>query len=55
MITNAYDAMPGGGTLTLRTTGREDEVSLEVTDTGCGIPEANLSKIFEPSSYIRCR
>ena len=48
LITNAYDAMPGGGMLTLRTTGREDDVSFEVTDTGCGIPESNLSKIFEP-------
>jgi signal transduction histidine kinase/iron only hydrogenase large subunit-like protein len=48
LVTNSYDAMPKGGTVTVRTTGTENEVSFAVIDTGAGIPEANLSKIFEP-------
>jgi signal transduction histidine kinase len=48
LISNAYAAMPEGGTLTLRTHGDEDSVSIEVEDTGTGIPEGNLKKIFEP-------
>jgi two-component system, NtrC family, sensor kinase len=46
--TNAIDAMPGGGTLTLRASGKENRVAIEVEDTGIGIPAEDLSKIFEP-------
>ncbi len=55
LCTNAFAAMPFGGTLTLRTRllGGHDEdqmdsVAIEVADTGVGIPRANLEKIFEP-------
>ncbi len=55
LCTNALAAMPDGGTLTLRTAalGRKDEsqmgsVAVEVSDTGVGIPPAQLEKIFEP-------
>jgi two-component system NtrC family sensor kinase len=49
IMTNAAEAMEGGGTLTIRTKEAEDEmVSISFEDTGCGIPEANLSKIFTP-------
>ena len=46
---NALDAMSTGGCLTLRTF-RADDATLfvEVTDTGCGIPEEIRSRIFEP-------
>jgi len=50
LIMNALGAMDGEGVLTLRT--RRDKparkVTLELEDTGCGIPDANLSKIFDP-------
>ena len=50
LIINAIDAMNGSGVLTLRT--YEDRVKgmvyLEVSDTGSGIPQENLTKIFDP-------
>jgi PAS domain S-box-containing protein len=50
MIFNAMEAMPDGGTLTLRTSFKRKNrmIHMEISDTGCGIPEENLSVIFEP-------
>jgi two-component system, cell cycle sensor histidine kinase and response regulator CckA len=62
LVINARDAMPDGGTLTLRTrhvrgepTSEEDgapraadQVVLEVTDTGLGMDSETQSRIFEP-------
>ena len=45
---NAIQAMSRGGTLTLCTEAREDGVCLVVKDTGGGIPQEMLSRIFEP-------
>jgi two-component system NtrC family sensor kinase len=49
---NALDAMPEGGTLTLRARRSETEegdwVQFEVEDTGMGIPEEALGQIFDP-------
>jgi len=47
MVANARDAMPGGGTLSVVTGGDNAKVYVEVTDTGTGIREEHLDKIFD--------
>lgn len=49
LIINARDAMFGGGTITLTTDfDNEDEIIIEVSDTGSGIESENLNKIYDP-------
>lgn len=45
---NAFDAMPDGGTLTLRATSRPRSIVVEIEDTGSGIDSAVGRRIFEP-------
>ncbi len=52
LIENAYKAMEGSGTLILRTRQEGDSVIAEVEDTGCGIPENVIEKIWRPD-YTR--
>jgi signal transduction histidine kinase len=48
LIKNAQAAMPKGGLLTIATLGSDSEIRISVCDTGTGISQENLKKIFEP-------
>jgi two-component system, NtrC family, sensor kinase len=48
LATNAIDAMPEGGTLTLRASCSGPRVLVQVIDTGIGIPAENMTRIFDP-------
>jgi signal transduction histidine kinase len=45
---NAVEAMPKGGILKITLSGSEHEVVMAISDTGTGIPEENMDKIFTP-------
>ena len=48
LMRNAMQAMTRGGTLTLQTAEGSDGVWLNVADTGGGIPQEQINRIFEP-------
>jgi two-component system NtrC family sensor kinase len=50
VMVNALQAMPDGGQLNVLTRMTEDSrlAEIEISDTGCGIPQEHLSKLFDP-------
>ncbi len=48
LISNACEAMPSGGTLTLGLEDEEARITFTIRDTGSGIPKDHQAKIFEP-------
>jgi PAS domain S-box-containing protein len=54
LITNAVQAMPEGGTLTLKTF-RNEVIHVMIQDTGQGIPLEYITRIFEPLFTTRAK
>lgn len=48
LITNALDAMPNGGNLSITAVGRPNAVRIEIADTGPGLPAEIMSHLFDP-------
>jgi signal transduction histidine kinase len=48
LVTNAYDAMPGGGVLTVAAASRSGAALITVSDTGIGMDEETRDSVFTP-------
>jgi signal transduction histidine kinase len=48
LVENAIEAMPQGGTLSLRAAREDRSLVITVKDTGCGIPKDQLTAIYDP-------
>jgi signal transduction histidine kinase len=56
IILNAIQAMPEGGRLTITIDTRDPGwLTISIADTGVGIPEENLGKVFEPLFSSKAR
>jgi PAS domain S-box-containing protein len=48
ILHNAVEATNGGGSIHVRLFSKNDLICIEISDSGCGIPEENLGAIFDP-------
>lgn len=55
ILHNTIDAMPDGGTATVRMSAVDGVVTLSITDTGCGMAPGELPKAFDPFYSTKSR
>ncbi|WP_290791641.1 sensor histidine kinase [Flavihumibacter sp. UBA7668] len=55
LLKNALDAMEGEGQISVQIQENEKQVTIDVSDTGKGIPGNNLSRVFEPGFTTKKR
>jgi two-component system NtrC family sensor kinase len=48
LLVNAAQAIPDRGTITIKTSKEGDFVRIAISDTGVGISDENLPKVFDP-------
>jgi len=48
LVSNGLEAMESGGTMTIAITEQTDQVTLSVTDDGCGMTSEVIDNLFEP-------
>jgi two-component system, NtrC family, sensor kinase len=55
LLTNAREAMPHGGRITIDARSMAHGVEIAVSDSGCGIPEEHLPRVTEPFFTTKAR
>jgi len=55
LLKNAIDAMQGKGEINVVIASKDDNITIDVTDQGKGIPKANFNRIFEPGYTTKTR
>ncbi|GAC1423687.1 MAG: HAMP domain-containing sensor histidine kinase [Flavisolibacter sp.] len=55
LLKNALDALEGKGNITILIQDHEDNLSIDISDTGKGISQRNLSKVFKPGYTTKKR
>jgi len=55
LLLNAVEAMPNGGVLSISSATAGETLSLEIKDTGSGMTEDRVKKIFEPFNSDKAR
>ncbi|MCH9032581.1 MAG: hypothetical protein IIB00_10030, partial [candidate division Zixibacteria bacterium] len=53
VLVNAIESISDKGSITIKTQSADERIGLHISDTGCGISEENIKKIFDPGYTTR--